>query len=356
MALLYRAGTLQTARYHECLAEPQSQTTRWVILILINLASLGCLIWALQDVTFGDLKFDLATLNYGWVALAMAFELIVYLIQAVRWRSVLRPVVSLSFGRSVRAVFVGLFASEALPFRGGEAVRCFMVTRWTKLPFSVSVASVLIERVFDGIWLWLGLWLSLRYVELPKQLGWVNDGLGLSVLGGTVLLGLALFRPRPPRSALHRQGWRHHLAVLMDDLARIGHSRFLYFALLQSLPYLLLQVIPIWAAFQAYGFDLGLGAAFALMLILRLASIVPQAPASLGLFQILTKQFLERAYDVDSSEAARFSLVLWAVVKAAPLVAGFIALAITGAKLGELRKAAASEGQSGGAAEPVSSR
>ena len=104
-------------------------------------------------------------------------------------------------------------------------------------------------------------------------------------------------------------------------------------------------MIPIWAAFQAYGFDLGFGAALALMLILRLSSIVPQAPANLGLFQILTKQFLERAYNVDSSEAARFSLVLWGVVKITPLIAGFIALAVTGAKIGELKKGAEEEGQ-----------
>lgn len=356
MALLYRAEAPETARYHGCLGEPQSQKTRWVVLILVNLASLGCLIWALHDVSFSDLKFDLATIDYWWVALAGATELSVYLTQAVRWRLVLRPVVPLGFRQATRAIFVGLFASEVLPFRGGEAVRCFLVTRWTKLPFSVSVASVLIERVFDGMWLWLGLWLSLRYVELPKQLGYVNDGLGLSVLGGIVILGLALFRPRPPRSALRRPGWRHHLAVLMDDLAQIGHSRYLYMALFQSVPYLLLQTIPIWAAFQAYGLDLGLGAAFALMLILRLASIIPQAPASLGLFQILTKEFLVRAYNVDPTDAASFSVILWAVIKVTPLVAGFIALAITGAKIGELGKAAAAEGQPGGAIAPLSSR
>ena len=337
------------------MGEQQSQKTRWVVLALVNLASLGCLVWALHDVAFGDLKDDLATIDYAWVALAGGIELCVYLLQAVRWRLVLRPVVSLNFRQAARAIYVGLFASEVLPFRGGEAVRCFLVTRWTKLPFSVSVASVLIERVFDGMWLWLGLWLTLRYVELPKQLGYVNDGLGLSVLGGTVILGLALFRPRPPRSALRRPGWKHHLAILMDDLALIGHSRYLYFALLQSVPYLLLQAVPVWAAFEAYGFDLGIGAALALTLILRLASIVPQAPASLGLFQILTKEFLERAYNVDPSEAARFSLVLWGVVKIMPLIAGFVALAITGAKLGELRKSAAAEGQSGGAVEPLSS-
>ncbi len=330
------------------MGESQSKRTRWAVLVLINLASLGCLVWALHDVSFGDLKDDLATINYGWVALAGAFELSVYLSQALRWRLVLRPVASLSFRQAARAIYVGLFTSEVLPFRGGEAIRCFLVSRWTQLPFSVSVASVLIERVFDGLWLWLGLWLSLKYVELPKQLGYVNDGLGVFVLGGAVLLGMALFRPRPARSALRGQGWRHHLMVLMDDLALIGHSRYLYFALFQSVPYLLLQVIPIWAAFQAYGFDLGLGAAFALMLILRLSSIVPQAPANLGLFQILTKEFLERAYDVDPSEAARFSLVLWGVIKIMPLIAGFIALGITGAKIGELKKAAAAaEDQSG---------
>jgi glycosyltransferase 2 family protein len=355
MALLYRAEAPEAARYHGCLGAPQSQRTRWIALVLINLASLVCLVWALRDVTFGDLKEDLATIDYAWVALAIGFELSVYLSQAVRWRLVFRPVVSLSFKRTVRAIFVGLFASEVLPFRGGEAIRCFLVSRWTKLPFSVSVASVLIERVFDGLWLWLGLWLSLRYVELPKQLGYVNDGLGLFVLGGAVVLGLALFRPRPPRAELRVPGWRHHLAVLMDDLALIGHSRYLYLALLQSLPYLLLQVVPIWAAFRAYGFDLGMGAAFALMLILRLSSIVPQAPVNLGLFQILTKQFLERAYDVDSSEAARFSLVLWGVVKFVPLIAGFIALAITGAKIGELKKAAEAAGQSDGEVAPLSS-
>jgi uncharacterized membrane protein YbhN (UPF0104 family) len=337
------------------LREPQSRKAHWVALILINLASLGCLIWALSDLTLADLKDDLAAINYGWVALACAVELSVYLAQAVRWRLVLRPVVSLNFRHTVRAIFVGLFASEILPFRGGEAVRCFLLTRWTKLPFSVSVASVLIERVFDGGWLWLGLWLSLKYVELPKQLGYVNDGLGASVLVGAVILGLALFRPRPPRSALRRKGWRHHLTVLMDDLAQIGHSRYLYFALLTSVPYLLLQALPMWAAFEAWGFDLGIGAAFALMLILRLASVVPQAPASLGLFQILTKEFLVRAYDVDPSEAGRFSVVLWCVVKVMPMIAGFIALGITGAKLSELRKGAATAGQSGGTMEPLTS-
>jgi hypothetical protein len=44
------------------------------------------------------------------------------------------------------------------------------------------------------------------------------------------------------------------------------------------------------------------------------------------------------------------------VVKFVPLIAGFIALAITGAKIGELKKAAEAAGQAEGETGPVISR
>ena len=99
--------------------------------------------------------------------------------------------------------------------------------------------------------------------------------------------------------------------MLVTDLGLIGHSRYLYFAFLQSLPYLLLQTIPVWASFKGYGFDLGLAEAFALMLFLRLGSAVPQAPGNVGLVMLITKEVLEHVYNVVPDGAARFSLVLW---------------------------------------------
>jgi uncharacterized membrane protein YbhN (UPF0104 family) len=165
------------------------------------------------------------------------------------------------------------------------------------------------------------------------------------------LLGVAMFRSgrEPVGGAIVapvtglRGGWRGQLSVLMKDLGLIGHSRYLYLALLQSLPYLLLQTIPIWAAFKGYGFDLGLTQAFALMVFLRLSTVIPQAPGNLGLFQFLTKEVLEKIYHVAPDEAARFSLVLWGIVTLPLLVGGFIALWIEEADLVELKRAAEKE-------------
>jgi uncharacterized membrane protein YbhN (UPF0104 family) len=325
------------------LGEVKSGRSRAAFVVLINLISLGFLVWTLRDAQLSDLKTDLDASDSWWVALAMAAELSVYLWQALRWNLVLRAVVVVRFRQAVRAIFTGVFASEVLPFRAGEVLRCYLVGRWTGLPFSVSAASVLIERVFDGIWLCIGLALTFEFIQFPRQLAYVNAGLGVFVLAGTVLLAFALFQPKTPPSPLPERGWRRRLAVLRMDLALIGHSWYLLYALLLSVPYLLMQAVPVWALFQGYGFDLGLGPAFALMVILRLASTVPQAPASLGLFQYVTKEVLERAFGIPSPEAARFSLVLWGVIKLPALAAGFAAMVITGAKMDEAKKAADAE-------------
>jgi uncharacterized membrane protein YbhN (UPF0104 family) len=119
----------------------------------------------------------------------------------------------------------------------------------------------------------------------------------------------------------------------------IGHSRYLYFSAFASLPYLLLQVLPIYALMQAYGFDLSMTPAFILMVMLRLSSVVPQAPGNLGAFHAVAKLGL-KLFGVDSPTAANFSVVLWSVITLPLLIAGFIALAITGLKMGEIHREA----------------
>jgi hypothetical protein len=167
--------------------------------------------------------------------------------------------------------------------------------------------------------------------------------LGAIVLGGTLVLTIAFLRRDKASKVLPPPGWKRNIAVLFQDLALIGHSRYLPLSFVQSIPYLLLQVIPIWAAFNAYGFDLGLRAAFVLMVVLRMGSVVPQAPGNLGLFQFLTKECLERVFNIVPADAARFSLVLWGIVTIPLLIAGFIALSVTEAKIGELKRAAEEE-------------
>ena len=123
--------------------------------------SLACLAWALHGLNWSELWEDIRELDWRWVAtVACVADVLVYVIQGWRWSLLLRPVGPAPIGSSVRAIFVGLFASEVFPLRAGELIRCFLQARWTQIPVSVTLASALIERIFDGIVLIVALFLA----------------------------------------------------------------------------------------------------------------------------------------------------------------------------------------------------
>ena len=328
------------------MAEPKSNRTRVAVLILTYLASITSLVWTLRDAQLSRLLSDITALHPAGIALGVFSMVAVFFVQGLRWSLILAPVAKLRVLQATRAIFVGLFASEVFPIRAGEVIRCYLVSRWTRLPFSVSVASVLIERLFDGILMWVGIQYALRSVHVPRNIELAADSLGVFVLAGVIVLGFALFRPALQHAQMPAGGWRKRWFVLQEDLALIGHSWHLWAALLATIPYLLLQVVPVFMLFGEYKFDLSFGTALALMMLIRLAAALPQAPASLGLFQLLTREFLELGFGIHPDQAARFSLVLWAIIKIPILVSGAIGVAITGTKVSELTKAAQDAGKS----------
>jgi uncharacterized protein (TIRG00374 family) len=343
------AGNESVGRYDGSLGEATSGKARArVVLVVINVLTIGFLAWSLRDFKLAQLINDLAAIrtNWWWIALAIVSDISVYSVQAWRWNLLLHPVEPVSVWQTLRAVYVGQFGNEALGFNAGEILRCYLITRWTKLPFSVSLSSALIERIFDGVWLSACLFLALRIVPHPAHMRLLigsEYALAGVVLLGAALLAIALFHRQRAHAALSDKNWQRHLRVLIDDLSMIGHSRYVYLAFFLSLPYLLLQSLPIYATFKGYGFDgLAITDAFAMMVILRLGSAVPQAPGNIGLY-LLAKQVLQRIFNVQVQDAEDFSMVLWGILMLRMVIGGAVALTVAGAGIGELRRAASAE-------------
>jgi uncharacterized protein (TIRG00374 family) len=131
----------------------RTTTTHKLLLALTVVISIACLIWVLEDFQPEKLMDEIRTMHWGWVAAAALFDILVYFLQGWRWSLLLRPVENIPYMRSIRAIYVGLFANEVLPLRTGEVIRCYLQARWSKLPLSVALSSAIIERIFDGIWL-----------------------------------------------------------------------------------------------------------------------------------------------------------------------------------------------------------
>lgn len=306
----------------------------WLVPVVGCLISAAALVWTYYDVDLKTLAKDLASTSWAWVGPAALAELLVYVCQALRWNLLLRPIARIPMWRSVRAIYVGLFVNEILPMRPGEVLRAYLQGRWSQTPFSVTFSSVLIERFFDGIWLIVATFAATFFVKLPGHVvGLARGLLVLLVIGGAALV---LVNFRRQNRAAGPSGW---LGVLLVDLRLMARSRLFYLAFLASLPYLLLQAAPIYFLMKAYRLDLSIWAALIIVLMQRLGTALPQGPGNVGVLQLMTKQALA-LFGVDDTTAAGFSTLAWIVITLPLLLAGSVAVTITGMRLGELRRQA----------------
>jgi uncharacterized membrane protein YbhN (UPF0104 family) len=293
-------------------------------------------------------------MDWHWIMLAVFADVFVYVLQSWRWLLVLKPVETITLWTSVRAIYVGLFANEVLPLRTGELIRCFLVTRWSSIPLSVSFASALIERIFDGVWLMACFFVTLQLADLPHLLERAGYILGVIILIAAGFLAIGMYARKQSLGLFFGFKFPSWFNTLVEDLHLIGHSRYLYFAFLVSGVFMLAQIVPIYAVMQAYGLDLDstLIAAFTMMVLLRLSSVVPQAPGNLGLFQGVAFRTLI-VFGVYGALAKRFSLILWAVVTIPLIIVGFVVLSLSGASIAHLHREAQSAAQATRNGAPV---
>ncbi len=311
----------------------------WLIPLAGYAISIACLIWVYKGFDWHEELLRIKETSWKWVLLAVVADILIYVVQGVRWNVLLRPVGRLPVRKSVQAIYIGLFANELLPFRPGEVIRCFLQARWAQIHFTVSLSSAMIERLLDGVWLILGFYAASFFVQLPKILLVGSRILAVLLALIAVLFVLAVYYHSHARRIIHKSKWADELLALADAMYAMANAPSFYVAIVLSLLYLVLQVIPIWAVMKGYDLDLSLGAAAVVLVMLRLGSIPPQMPGNVGTFQALAVAGV-RLFGYDKADATGFATLLFVVVTAPLWIGGFIALTATRMKLDDIRTAA----------------
>jgi glycosyltransferase 2 family protein len=154
------------------------------------------------------------------------------------------------------------------------------------------------------------------------------------------VIGYAMYAKKQSLNLFFGLAYPRWFNTLIEDLHLIGHSRYLYYSFLVSGAFLLAQILPIYTLVKATGLAIPWTASFVLMVLLRLSSILPQAPGNLGSFHWVTARTLIM-FGLPAAHAKRFSIILWAVITIPLVIVGFLALAVTGVKMSHLHRDAA---------------
>jgi glycosyltransferase 2 family protein len=117
----------------------------------IGLLISGSLLWyVFRDWEFDYLLNRLDQVNYSWVFLSVVLSIMSHVIRAYRWNLLLNPLgyKHLTAFRTFLAVMIGYFVNLLAP-RAGEITRCSIMKKNDGVNMSVSLGSVVAERIVD---------------------------------------------------------------------------------------------------------------------------------------------------------------------------------------------------------------
>lgn len=294
--------------------------------------------------------------DIGWLAATVVLATLTFPIRTLRWRLILRDVEGqrLPLVPLWRAVAVGFMANNLLPARAGEVARAYMANRLLPVRFTTALASIGVERVFDGLVMAGLIALGVALPSFPRQaaiegLPVARVVLTLGALFGAALimallvvhrpalwLGLArrvLGRVLPERIAARL------LAIaegLVAGLSVLTHPGRFSGVVAWSLVLWGVNGASFWAAFRAFDLAVPPEAALVLQGLIGFGVAVPASPGFVGVFEAVTRVTLA-FYAVPADLAVSYAVTYHVTTFVPITVLGLVALSRAHVGLRELR-------------------
>ena len=323
---------------------------------------MALLAWVLQRINLREVWVHAQHANGLLLLLTVLVATITFPVRTIRWRLILRDADGkrLPFLPLWHATTIGFMANNLLPARAGEVARAYVAAQQLPVRFSTALASIVVERVFDGL-VMLGLMaVAIAAPSFPAHA--LVGGRSLSAIAAStavlfaLLLAIAWFvanRPKLWLVLVERISRRILPVAVADRIVRASDGIVAGLAVLKSpgrFAGVVLWSLVLWLknaaafaiCFRAFGLDVPVEAALLLQAIIGFGVAVPSTPGYVGIFEAATLVTLQ-FYGVDSSLAVSYALTYHVTTFIPITLLGFWSLSRLHLKLRELSRAAASE-------------
>ena len=325
---------------------------------MIGLAvSVALLAWVLYKINLGEVWAYARRAN-PWLLLAtVTLATVTFPVRAIRWRLILRDVDGHRFPLQPlwHATAIGFMANNLLPARAGEVARAYVATRQLPVRFTTALASIGVERVFDGL-VMLGLMaVAIAAPSFPAQALVGGRSLAAVAATGALVFGtilvialLVVHRPAPWLRFFGRLAQRllpagaaarvmHAAEGIVAGLTVLKSPTRFAGVVAWSLVLWIKNAAAFAICFRAFGLDVPLEAALLLQGIIGFGVAVPSTPGFVGVFEAATLLTL-RLYGVDASQAVSYALTYHVTTFIPITLLGLWSLSRLHLRLGELRE------------------
>ena len=188
-----------------------------------------------------------------------------------------------------------------------------------------------------------GVWIVVMYLLVTFQISTHTDvnrvmwffAPGVAAIAMIILW--VLFHRQHAHHFCTNTSWAARFIHLLEEIHRLGHWRELGQAMAISGLYWAFQIFALWAIARADAFYFS-GSDMAFLLVVRtVGTLVPNAPANMGLSQAMTVIALKELY-TEPAAAKILAEIMFGFLTFPLVVGGAVAIAFAGLNLGDLHR------------------
>ena len=300
----------------------------------------GFLAWAVHGVNLGDIWAGVRQANLLLVVLSAGVATLTFPLRTLRWHVLLRsPDGSVYPLRPLwNATAIGFMANNLLPARAGEFARAWVASRGLPVRFTTALASIGVERVFDGLMMLALMALAIAAPSFPRHttagasLSHVATGVALTFGAALVIAFAVAHKPGPWLALLDRVAGALLPARIAAKLRSLADGLVAGLAVLKSpgrfaavigwsLALWLVNAAAFALCFRAFHLPVPAEGALLLQGLIGFGVAIPAAPGFWGVFEYATRKTLE-FYGIGATLALAYAFAFH--------LAGFIPITLLG--------------------------
>ncbi|MCX7909129.1 MAG: flippase-like domain-containing protein [Ignavibacteria bacterium] len=310
--------------------KPKNTKVRRIINISISLILLILLVYlSLKGLDLQSLAKYIVSANYWWVLLSIPVGLASHWVRALRWKTMLKPIANPhSTWNLFSAVMAGYAVNNIVP-RGGELLRPYYYSKREKISFTMTFATIVVERFIDLISLLLVF--VLAYYFFRNQLKMALPNLHIEkIIYPTILIiivGILSFYKkwidfvlmkvvRPISKKFYSRLLELFEKFFLGLTVIKQPSQYIQLAL-ESLLIWFLYTVPLYLMFFSfsfsYSYNLGFDDAILLIIISGIGYTIAPTPGAIGFYHYLIQNALNKLYGISMEESLAYATVTHAV-------------------------------------------
>jgi len=319
------------------MSRPAKNLVKWCVGLGLGalFASMAATEWPLgalfaEGVTVEGTVLNAGTWRFDMLYLLPYFAVLtaIHFLRVVRWAPLLKPIADIDFKRLNQVSAVGFMYLFILPLRLGELARPYLIADRGDIKMSQALATVVVERIVDGLIVALILFGVLLFVPQQGSAGFLEIRAGayiaLAVFGGAMLVLVAAYLKREAtlsalntvlspfsKSIAHKVN--ELLVTFYSGLDVLPHARYLWAFVGYSLVYWVLNGFAYYVLALGFsGLALPLIAGYAMMCCVVVGMMLPNPPANVGMFwYFLLKPLVLYGVATGDTAATAFALAAW---------------------------------------------